>query len=177
MSDAIYNSVIKAQYQLETNSVFNVQLSGTTFTSGFFSGNQLYTANVGDSRVIVISVDDSPAPAGSPSQGTTIGGLRVTAKAVTHDHKPDSQKEKARILGRGGKVAQAQDWKGRFSGPQRVWVKNINSPGLAMSRSLGDTVAHSVGCSCEPDINYQILTPKDKIVLMASDGIWEFLSN
>ena len=46
-----------------------------------------------------------------------------------------------------------------------------------MSRSLGDTVAHSVGCSCEPDINYQILTPKDKIVLMASDGIWEFISN
>lgn len=46
-----------------------------------------------------------------------------------------------------------------------------------MSRSLGDTVAHSVGCSTEPDINYQILTPKDKIVLIASDGIWEFLSN
>lgn len=46
-----------------------------------------------------------------------------------------------------------------------------------MSRSLGDTVAHSVGCSTEPDLTYHTLTPKDKIVLMASDGIWEFLSN
>jgi serine/threonine protein phosphatase PrpC len=72
---------------------------------------------------------------------------------------------------------QAQDWRGRFSGPQRVWVKNINSPGLAMSRSIGDTVAHSVGCSCEPDITHTILHPHDKIVLLASDGIWEFLSN
>lgn len=35
----MYNSVIRSQYQLERNSVFNVQLSGTTFTSGFFSGN------------------------------------------------------------------------------------------------------------------------------------------
>ena len=68
-----------------------MQLSGTTFTSGFFSGNQLYTANVGDSRVIVIGVDDTPQPPGSPSQGaSTAGGLRVTAKQVTQDHKPDS---------------------------------------------------------------------------------------
>ena len=46
-----------------------------------------------------------------------------------------------------------------------------------MSRSIGDTVAHSVGCSCEPEINYTVLTPSDKIVLLASDGIWEFLTN
>ena len=46
-----------------------------------------------------------------------------------------------------------------------------------MSRSIGDTVAHSVGCSCEPDITLTILHPHDKIVLLASDGIWEFLSN
>ena len=58
-----------------------------------------------------------------------------------------------------------------------MWVKNINSPGLAMSRSIGDTVAHSVGCSCEPEISQTIITPNDKIVLLASDGIWEFLSN
>jgi hypothetical protein len=36
---------------------------------------------------------------------------------------------------------------------------------LAMSRSMGDTVAHSVGCSCEPEQTYTILTPNDKIVL------------
>ena len=58
-----------------------------------------------------------------------------------------------------------------------MWVKDVNTPGLAMSRSIGDTVAHSVGCSCEPDITQTILTPQDKIVLLASDGVWEFLSN
>jgi serine/threonine protein phosphatase PrpC len=46
-----------------------------------------------------------------------------------------------------------------------------------MSRSIGDTVAHSVGCSCEPEISHSILTPSDRIVLLASDGIWEFLTN
>jgi len=37
--DAFYNSVIKCQYDQENNAVFNVQLSGTTLTSAFFSGN------------------------------------------------------------------------------------------------------------------------------------------
>lgn len=46
-----------------------------------------------------------------------------------------------------------------------------------MSRSLGDCIAHSVGCSCEPELTSTILTPEDKVVLLASDGIWEFMSN
>ena len=58
-----------------------------------------------------------------------------------------------------------------------MWVRNMNSPGLAMSRSIGDCIAHSVGCACEPDLFHTILQPNDKIVLLASDGIWEFLSN
>ena len=86
----MYNSVIRNQYLLEQNQVFNVQLSGTTFTSGFFSGNQLFTANVGDSRVILISTDDGKEP-GSPSKD---GATKVIAKTLTHDHKPDSTKEK-----------------------------------------------------------------------------------
>jgi serine/threonine protein phosphatase PrpC len=56
-------------------------------------------------------------------------------------------------------------------------LKKAKYPGLAMSRSLGDTVAHSIGCSCEPDITHTILGFKDKVVVVASDGVWEFLSN
>ena len=37
-------------------------------------------------------------------------------------------------------------------GPHRVWMKDENIPGLAMSRSFGDTVAHQVGVISEPEI-------------------------
>jgi serine/threonine protein phosphatase PrpC len=50
-------------------------------------------------------------------------------------------------------------------------------PGLAMSRSLGDRVAHSVGVSAEPEISEIMLKEQDKIIVLASDGVWEFLSN
>lgn len=62
-------------------------------------------------------------------------------------------------------------------GPQRVWLPQEDIPGLAMSRSLGDRVAHSVGVSCEAEITERVLGEGDKIVIMASDGVWEFLSN
>ena len=50
-------------------------------------------------------------------------------------------------------------------------------PGLAMSRSMGDGVAHSVGVSAEPETMVFTLTVNDKFVVIASDGVWEFLSN
>ena len=45
-----------------------------------------------------------------------------------------------------------KDYDGNQIGPQRVWLKYENVPGLAMSRSFGDEVAHSVGVSSEPEI-------------------------
>ena len=37
-------------------------------------------------------------------------------------------------------------------GPYRVWMKNENYPGLAMSRSIGDGIAHNIGVSDLPEI-------------------------
>jgi serine/threonine protein phosphatase PrpC len=54
---------------------------------------------------------------------------------------------------------------------------NEDSPGLAMSRSLGDGQAHSIGVSCEPEIHKYELSVDDKFIVLASDGVWEFLEN
>ena len=39
---------------------------------------------------------------------------------------------------------------GTKSGPFRVWLKTQNYPGLAMSRSIGDLMAGSIGVTPEP---------------------------
>ena len=46
-----------------------------------------------------------------------------------------------------------------------------------MSRSLGDYVAHSVGVSTQAEVMRFELGPDDKFIIIASDGVWEFLSN
>ena len=41
---------------------------------------------------------------------------------------------------------------GNRIGPARVWMMGENVPGLAMSRSFGDTVAGKVGVIATPEI-------------------------
>lgn len=46
-----------------------------------------------------------------------------------------------------------------------------------MSRSLGDLVATQAGVIHKPEIKHFRLTQNDKALVIASDGVWEFLSN
>jgi serine/threonine protein phosphatase PrpC len=47
-----------------------------------------------------------------------------------------------------------------------------------MTRSIGDLVAASVGVTSEPEIQvFNQLTPQDKAIVIASDGLWDRLSN
>jgi serine/threonine protein phosphatase PrpC len=47
-----------------------------------------------------------------------------------------------------------------------------------MTRSIGDSVAKSVGVIAEPEIKvFSNLAPSDKFLVLASDGIWDRLSN
>ena len=70
-------------------------------------------------------------------------------------------------------------------------MRNENYPGLAMSRSIGDMIASSVGVICDPgkiQFNFKILfifleileyevRDYTRYIVIASDGIWEFLDN
>jgi len=69
---------------------------------------------------------------------------------ITRDHKPDDPDEEVRITAMNGRI---ESYKGRYGenvGPARVWLKSEQYPGLAMSRSIGDACAHSVGVSALP---------------------------
>lgn len=46
-----------------------------------------------------------------------------------------------------------------------------------MSRSIGDTVAASVGTISQPEFCTQSIKENDKFLIIASDGIWEFLDS
>lgn len=62
-------------------------------------------------------------------------------------------------------------------GPPRVWVKDNLYPGLAMSRSLGDFYGEKVGVTSEPEIFSYKIESDDLFMIVASDGVWEYLSN
>ena len=114
---AVSDSIAKIEEDLLRNFRIDTEFSGTTFSMAIVRGNQLTGVNIGDSRVIL----------GKEENG------RLSPVDITIDHKPDSPKEKERILGCGGRVF-AVEYDDGIDGPPRVWLGHMDVPGLAMSR-------------------------------------------
>ncbi|KAJ1616826.1 hypothetical protein T492DRAFT_605907, partial [Pavlovales sp. CCMP2436] len=47
----------------------------------------------------------------------------------------------------------------------------------AMSRSFGDDVAATIGIIAEPELQYFDVTDDLAFVLLATDGVWEFMTD
>jgi serine/threonine protein phosphatase PrpC len=159
-------ALLKAHSEMNRSimeSWLDVSFSGSTSVSVLIRGSNITCANVGDSRAILGSLK----PGESSWQST----------ALSTDHKPDDPGEQERIKAKKGRVMAYKGHQGEPMGPARVWLKNKDLPGLAMSRSFGDKIASSVGVIAEPTITKTDLTRNDKIIVIASDGVWEFLSN
>ena len=136
---------------------FDSKLSGSTGVFVVHIEDKLLCYNIGDSRAIYINNNYEPVQ-------------------ITRDHKPNLPEEQKRIINAGGRVAKIQHIAN--IGPFRVWLKKEDVPGLAMSRSFGDFIAKSVGVINEPEVfEIGITEYKVKAVIIASDGLWEFLSN
>ena len=57
-------------------------------------------------------------------------------------------------------------------------MKYDDVPGLAMSRSLGDMVAESLGVIPIPDTKIQKRNyERDRAIVLCSDGVSEFMTN
>lgn len=96
---------------------------------------------------------------------------------LSNDHKPDHPAEKRRIVNAKGRVEPFYGEDGNAIGPSRVWLLNEQVPGLAMSRSFGDYVASTVGVVADPEVTYFKVEFQWGFLVVASDGVWEFLSN
>jgi len=158
---AVADAIAKVEKDLLKYYKIDTEFSGTTLSMAIVRDNHLTGVNIGDSRVIM-----------ARQEGSTLVPVEIT-----HDHKPDTPKEKERILAAGGRVFAVQYDDG-IDGPPRVWLGHTDIPGLAMARSLGDVVAHSAGVISEPDFTEFDLDPKkDKFLVIATDGLWEFVMN
>ncbi|KAM0870649.1 hypothetical protein ACQ4PT_039880 [Festuca glaucescens] len=133
--------------------------SGSTAVIVLKLGSDLYMANIGDSRAVLGSRD------------TVAGGM--VAVQLTVDLKPDVPSEAERIRKCRGRVFALQDE------PEvpRVWLPFDDAPGLAMARAFGDFCLKDYGVISVPDFFHWSLTDKDQFVILASDGVWDVLSN
>uniref|UniRef100_A0A6P4FMY0 protein-serine/threonine phosphatase n=1 Tax=Drosophila rhopaloa TaxID=1041015 RepID=A0A6P4FMY0_DRORH len=123
--------------------------SGCTAVVCLLHGRDLYVANAGDSRCVI--------------------SRNGRAIEMSLDHKPEDEEEASRIVKAGGRVT----LDGRVNG------------GLNLSRALGDHAyktnlelpAEEQMISALPDIKKLIITPEDEFMVLACDGIWNYMSS
>ncbi|XP_057798647.1 protein phosphatase 2C 51-like [Salvia miltiorrhiza] len=116
------------------------------------TGSTAVVAVVGEEEVVVANCGDSRAV-------LSRGGVAVQ---LSDDHKPDRADELERIEGCGGKVI---NWNGHR-------VLGV----LATSRSIGDEYLKPFVIT-DPEVKIVGRTKRDEFLILASDGLWDVISN
>ena len=84
------------------------------------------------------------------------------AVALSDDHKAEREDERARVEAAGGHVVS-------WNGPRVMGV-------LSMSRALGDHFLRPYVIP-DPELTLTPRAPEDRLLILASDGLWDVLSN
>lgn len=145
--------------ELKMHPTIDCFCSGTTAVTMLLQGQNLVIANVGDSRAVLGTLTDDNS--------------KVEAVQLTVDLKPNLPLEAERIKRCKGRVFALEDE------PEvaRVWLPHDDSPGLAMARAFGDFCLKDFGLIAVPEVTYTRLTERDQFIVLASDGVWDVLSN
>nr|QFS19066.1 protein phosphatase 2C [Apopellia endiviifolia (species B)] len=115
-------------------------------------GSTAVVAVVSSCQLIIANCGDSRAV-------LSRGGHAI---ALSHDHKPEREDEMARVEAAGGRVI---FWNG-------YRVLGV----LAMSRAIGDRYLKPYVIA-EPEVTCTLRTEEDECLILASDGLWDVLSN
>lgn len=134
---------------------YDCALSGTTATLAMHRDGVLYIGHVGDCRAVLARKE----------------GNELMSEELTVDHKPTREVERRRIQAAGGQVK-------RLEGdiPYRVFLSGKMYPGLAMTRSIGDTLGATAGVTSTPEVKAVKVQRDWSFMLLCSDGVWEFIN-
>ncbi|KAL8166241.1 hypothetical protein V2J09_007740 [Rumex salicifolius] len=144
--------------ELRVHRIIDCFCSGTTAVTLVKQGEDLVVGNVGDSRAVLGTRDES---------------CSLIAVQLTVDLKPNLPAEAERIRKHRGRVFALRD----EPEVSRIWLPNNDSPGLAMARAFGDFCLKDYGLIAVPEVSHRRVTDKDEFVVLATDGIWDVLSN
>jgi len=169
ISTALRDTIREIDEEIKHETHLQSRMSGSTACVAVLRGRTLCVANVGDSRAVLAQRRD-----GADGAEVTTDGHRMRALDLSMDQNANDPKERERIVGLGGYITTPED---KTLSP-RVWLdQRCTLVGLAMSRSIGDHALESVGVIAEPVIVEHDLKRGDQFLILASDGVWEFISS
>lgn len=131
-------------------------------------------ANLGDSRAVLGRKTRPSTPnLNDATQSLPTDPLsRMVAIELTKDQTASCPIEKDRIVKSGGYVTE------RHGGKSRIWADPAYTKvGLAMTRCFGDHELKQLGVIADPVVTEHVLTDEDEFIIVATDGVWEFIDS
>jgi len=169
MTKQLVDSFEGAHHQLETTPWDDV----SNAPCGTCSGACGVALLLRHRRFIIAHVGDCRAVLGTLGNDGTLHHVELSK-----DHKLEDE-EAQRVLQTGAWIRPKMELP--YFAPARVYASQENprgGPGLTMSRSLGDLDADPVGVIPTPEVSFRpVQMGRDKFVVLASDGLFEFISN
>ncbi|MEW5315666.1 MAG: hypothetical protein WDW38_007078 [Sanguina aurantia] len=171
---AYHQAMVSANAQLHRSEIDD-GMSGTTAVTVLVRGRTVHVANVGDSRAVLAERH----------------GERYAAVDLSYDQTPYRRDEAERVKRCGARVLTLDQLEGlkdpstecwgtedeEDGDPPRVWAPNATYPGTAFTRSIGDNIAERIGVFAEPEVVTKQLTASHPFIVIASDGVFEFLTS
>ncbi|KAM5547617.1 protein phosphatase 2C and cyclic nucleotide-binding/kinase domain-containing protein [Rosa sericea] len=173
--EACHEAFLATNSQLHDDDIVDDSMSGTTAITVLVRGRKIYIANSGDSRAVIaerkgeelvavdLSIDQTPFRVDELERVKVCGARVLTLDQIEGLKNPD-----------------VQCWgteEGDDGDPPRLWVPNGMYPGTAFTRSIGDSIAESIGVIANPEIVVLELTQNHPFFVLASDGVFEFISS
>ncbi|KAL5208603.1 hypothetical protein ABZP36_033038 [Zizania latifolia] len=172
---ALHSAFLATNSQLHAEDNLDDSMSGTTAVTILVRGKTIYIANAGDSRAVI---------AEKRGENTVAVDLSIDQTPYRTDELERVKESGARVMTldqiEGIKNPNVQCWGTEESDdgdPPRLWVQNGMYPGTAFTRSIGDSVAESIGVVANPEIFILELNANHPFFVLASDGVFEFLSS
>ena len=158
----LVKAFIDINNSLINNTKIDCSLSGTTCTSLIISLDKIICSNIGNTRAILARYENG----------------YYNAIELNRDHKPTESDEIKRIISQGGIIKQNFDKIKKINnGPEKIFLKNSDIPGLTMSRSFGDNLAHTIGVINIPEVKRYEYTGGEKFIVIATDSIWQYIDS
>jgi CRP-like cAMP-binding protein/serine/threonine protein phosphatase PrpC len=176
--NSFHRAFASLDQQMKKNEAFDASYSGCTAISAFFRGGEMTIANIGDSRAIL----------------GERRGKRVIAHSLSVDHTCYRRDERERVKTCGavvmtlpmakGEAEYTLNWELNMDEDQleageapRIFVPDTLYPAHKITRSIGDSMSAHIGLDASAELLQKQLREPDQFVLLATDGIWEFLTN
>jgi protein phosphatase PTC2/3 len=163
---AFKETFLQVDDSLHEESLIEPMYAGTTACVALLRDKKLVLSNAGDSRAVVARRKKLDLQHPNLTEWEALD--------LTEDQNPDLPEEKARIEEMGGFVSPPPE-PGLSA---RVWLDaECTQIGLAMARSIGDHAVKRIGVIAEPVVSFHDVQEEDEFLILATDGVWEFISS